>query len=112
MPEQTLHIHLVSDSTGETVHQVTRACLAQFADVKTIEHVLHFCVFGFSEMMFFETRRRKGFSMFLKYLCQERVVCQASLIRHCATSVVMLTEAFSTNSLGLSRQQAHATPRG
>ena len=39
MPEQTLHIHLVSDSTGETVHQVARACLAQFADVKTIEHV-------------------------------------------------------------------------
>ena len=41
MPEQTLHIHLVSDSTGETVHQVARACLAQFADVKTIEHVYH-----------------------------------------------------------------------
>ena len=39
MPEQTLHIHLVSDSTGETVHQVARACLAQFADVKIIEHV-------------------------------------------------------------------------
>ena len=39
MPEQTLHIHLVSDSTGETVHQVARACLAQYADVKTIEHV-------------------------------------------------------------------------
>ena len=39
MPEQTLHIHLVSDSTGETVHQVARACLAQFTDVKTVEHV-------------------------------------------------------------------------
>ena len=39
MPNQTLHIHLVSDSTGETVHQVARACLAQFADVKTVEHV-------------------------------------------------------------------------
>ena len=39
MPKQTLHIHLVSDSTGETVHQVARACLAQFTDVKTIEHV-------------------------------------------------------------------------
>ena len=39
MPEQTLHIHLVSDSTGETVHQVTRACLAQFTDVKAVEHV-------------------------------------------------------------------------
>ena len=39
MPVQTLHIHLVSDSTGETVHQVARAGLAQFADVKIIEHV-------------------------------------------------------------------------
>ena len=39
MPHQTLHVHLVSDSTGETVHQLARACLAQFADVKTVEHV-------------------------------------------------------------------------
>ncbi len=39
MPQQTLHIHLVSDSTGETVHQVARACLAQFTGVKPVEHV-------------------------------------------------------------------------
>ena len=39
MSQQTLHIHLVSDSTGETVHQVARACLAQFTDVKPVEHV-------------------------------------------------------------------------
>ncbi len=39
MAQSTLHIHLVSDSTGETVHQVARACLAQFTDVKTVEHV-------------------------------------------------------------------------
>ena len=39
MAIQTLHIHLVSDSTGETVHQVARACLAQFTDIKTIEHI-------------------------------------------------------------------------
>ena len=37
--QQTLHIHLVSDSTGETVHQVARACVAQFPDVTTVEHV-------------------------------------------------------------------------
>jgi len=34
-----LHIHLVSDSTGETVHQVARACVAQFPNVTTVEHV-------------------------------------------------------------------------
>jgi len=37
--EQNLHIHLVSDSTGETVHQVARACIAQFSNVTPIEHV-------------------------------------------------------------------------
>lgn len=39
MTETTLHIHLVSDSTGETVHQITRACVAQFSNVRTTEHV-------------------------------------------------------------------------
>ena len=39
MRQQTLHIHLVSDSTGETVHQVARACLAQFTHVKPVEHI-------------------------------------------------------------------------
>jgi regulator of PEP synthase PpsR (kinase-PPPase family) len=33
------HLHLVSDSTGETVHSVARACLVQFDDVQAIEHV-------------------------------------------------------------------------
>ncbi len=32
------HLHLVSDSTGETIHSVARACLAQFEDIKAIEH--------------------------------------------------------------------------
>lgn len=39
MTDTTLHIHLVSDSTGETVHQIARACVAQYPDVRTIEHV-------------------------------------------------------------------------
>lgn len=40
MTEQSLlHIHLVSDATGETNHQVSRACLAHFEQVKTKEHV-------------------------------------------------------------------------
>jgi len=33
------HLHLVSDSTGETVHSVARACLVQFDDAQAIEHV-------------------------------------------------------------------------
>jgi regulator of PEP synthase PpsR (kinase-PPPase family) len=33
------HLHLVSDSTGETVHSVARACLVQFDGAQPIEHV-------------------------------------------------------------------------
>jgi len=33
-----LHLHLVSDSTGETVSSLARACLVQFEDVKVIEY--------------------------------------------------------------------------
>ena len=37
--KQILHIHLVSDSTGETVTLVARACLAQFDHVILEEHL-------------------------------------------------------------------------
>ena len=33
------HVHLVSDSTGETIVAVSRACLAQFERCEPIEHV-------------------------------------------------------------------------
>jgi regulator of PEP synthase PpsR (kinase-PPPase family) len=33
------HIHLISDSTGGTLNGVVRACLPQFEEVKTNEHV-------------------------------------------------------------------------
>jgi regulator of PEP synthase PpsR (kinase-PPPase family) len=33
------HLHLVSDSTGDTVHSVARACLVQFDETQAIEHV-------------------------------------------------------------------------
>jgi regulator of PEP synthase PpsR (kinase-PPPase family) len=33
-----LHIHLVSDATGETIHSVARACLSQFEGIETQEH--------------------------------------------------------------------------
>jgi len=33
-----LHVHLVSDSTGETLESVAKACLAQFPDVEAIKH--------------------------------------------------------------------------
>jgi regulator of PEP synthase PpsR (kinase-PPPase family) len=35
----TLHLHLVSDATGETNHQIARACLVQFEGVRAKEHV-------------------------------------------------------------------------
>ena len=38
MVTQPYHIHLVSDSTGETVGTVARACLVQFSDFNVEEH--------------------------------------------------------------------------
>ena len=38
MSEQ-FHLHLVSDSTGETITSVARACLVQFEGVDVLEHV-------------------------------------------------------------------------
>jgi [pyruvate, water dikinase]-phosphate phosphotransferase / [pyruvate, water dikinase] kinase len=35
---KNFHLHLVSDSTGETNNAVARACLVQFEDVEPIEH--------------------------------------------------------------------------
>ncbi|HVI90782.1 MAG TPA: pyruvate, water dikinase regulatory protein [Dongiaceae bacterium] len=35
---QTFHVHLVSDATGETINSVTRACLVQFENIQPIEH--------------------------------------------------------------------------
>ena len=36
---RSFHLHLVSDSTGETIHSVARACLVQFDDVEPVEHL-------------------------------------------------------------------------
>jgi regulator of PEP synthase PpsR (kinase-PPPase family) len=37
--KKTIHLYLVSDSTGETVSGVARACLAHFEDLKAEEHL-------------------------------------------------------------------------
>jgi regulator of PEP synthase PpsR (kinase-PPPase family) len=37
--QSRFHIHLVSDSTGDTVHSVARACLVQFDGSQAIEHI-------------------------------------------------------------------------
>ncbi len=34
-----LHLHCVSDSTGETIRQVARACMVQFEGIETAEHL-------------------------------------------------------------------------
>lgn len=40
MPESSrLHLHLVSDATGETISTIVRACMAQFEDREAVEHV-------------------------------------------------------------------------
>ncbi|WP_301100261.1 pyruvate, water dikinase regulatory protein [Propionivibrio sp.] len=39
MTENSHHLHLVSDATGETINSVARACLAQFGGAKVEEHI-------------------------------------------------------------------------
>lgn len=36
---QSYHLHLVSDATGETTHNIARACLVQFEGINVIEHL-------------------------------------------------------------------------
>ena len=36
---KNLHLHLVSDSTGETVTSIARACVVQFEGVEVIDHL-------------------------------------------------------------------------
>ncbi len=36
---KTFHLHLVSDSTGETLNLVSKACLVQFDSIQAMEHV-------------------------------------------------------------------------
>lgn len=36
---ERVHLHLVSDATGETVSSVARACLAQFRNVQAVQHM-------------------------------------------------------------------------
>ena len=38
MPLMQLHLHLLSDSTGETLENIAKAALAQFDDVDTVRH--------------------------------------------------------------------------
>ena len=38
MPNKKVHLHLVSDSTGDTVRSVARASLAQFQQAEVTEH--------------------------------------------------------------------------
>ena len=39
MPD-SLHLHLLSDSTGETLELIAKACLAQFDHVEMVQHLL------------------------------------------------------------------------
>lgn len=34
-----VHVHLVSDATGETIYKVARACLVQFEGIEPVQHV-------------------------------------------------------------------------
>jgi regulator of PEP synthase PpsR (kinase-PPPase family) len=37
--DRSYHLHLVSDATGETTHNIARACLVQFEGIEVTEHL-------------------------------------------------------------------------
>ena len=37
--DKSFHLHLVSDATGETTHNIARACLVQFENIEVTEHL-------------------------------------------------------------------------
>jgi [pyruvate, water dikinase]-phosphate phosphotransferase / [pyruvate, water dikinase] kinase len=39
MANKLFHLHMVSDSTGDTLHMVTRASLVQFENIEATEHI-------------------------------------------------------------------------
>jgi [pyruvate, water dikinase]-phosphate phosphotransferase / [pyruvate, water dikinase] kinase len=38
MPNRTINLHLVSDSTGETLHSIARATLVRFEETQVVNH--------------------------------------------------------------------------
>lgn len=38
LSKKEFHLHLISDSTGETIHSLARACVAQFDKAEALEH--------------------------------------------------------------------------
>lgn len=60
-----LHLHLVSDATGETIHSVARACMVQFDGVDPVEHNWSLIrTEGQVKKLLTEVERRPGVVMF------------------------------------------------
>lgn len=60
-----LHLHLVSDATGETIHSVARACMVQFEGVDPVEHNWSLIrTIGQIEKLLTEVERLPGIVMF------------------------------------------------
>ena len=61
MAGRNFHVHLVSDSTGETVSSVARACLVQYEGIFVQEHVWSLVrTKGQMEKVMVEVERNRG----------------------------------------------------
>jgi regulator of PEP synthase PpsR (kinase-PPPase family) len=80
MPKKTCDIHLISDSTGETVSSVMRSVMTQFENVEVVEHIWPLVrTFGQLERVLESVQERPGPVL---YTILDRDM-QAMVIRSC-----------------------------
>ena len=76
-----LHLHLLSDSTGETLEVIAKACLAQFEDVEVLRHLWPMVRSeGHLERVLDDIERRPGLVLYtlVNSNIRRRVFCSSS----------------------------------
>jgi len=104
MTKRDLHLHLVSDATGETIHSVARACLAQFEGVEMYEH--HWTLVrttGQVEKVLASVETKRGIVLFTIVSDELRTALQAGCQRLAVPCIPVLDPVIAalTNYLGM-----------
>jgi len=109
---RTIHLHLVSDSTGETVSHVARASLVQFDDVQVEEHLWSMVRSERQVVDIIENIREKP--GFVLYTVVDSVVQMAleSGCRELQIPCVSVLQPIVNTLRGFLGQEGHARPGG
>jgi len=107
---KTFHIHLISDSTGETVITAARAALVQFEGVETIEHVWPM-VRGLSQVdeVIVGIKTHPGFVLYTLVNAETRSILEKGCRRLQVPSIAILQPIVAALGLYLGAE-VHARP--